>query len=235
MIAQRNQNRGQSCDLHLDQTVSTVPNSVHKTTALSTLSRLPWGHQVTPRLAVGRAGEEAGRLQEDQAGVPAWPPRLATEHGGKGRGAGQCHPKGIWRPESQQQREGRGGPEFKACECQGSNKRDQSERALSVPPQQVLEIRRRSCSRPSQRSRGPRLSHGCKTAVSTLHSHASHPGSALSSPSFHAPEDYSTKGNCPGSRSLVEARPECRQLAARGSHPQHPCVPPGPGRGGPYN
>lgn len=166
MGVQRNQNRGQSCDLHPDQTVSTVPNSARKATALSTLSRFAWGRQVTARLATGWCA--AGMSQEDQAGVPAHPPRLAGEHVGRGRGAGQCHPKGSWRPGSQQQREGRGGPEFKACEGQGSNKRDQSERASSVPPQQGLETWRRSCSRPSQRSvvsgLGPK-SRGNRTAL----------------------------------------------------------------------
>lgn len=86
----------------------------------------------------GHAARGRGRRPwpSTATGCQAW------RQGARGRAVS---PKGQPEARSQQQRESRGGPEFKAREGQGSNKRDQSERASSAPPQQVLEIRRR-CS-----------------------------------------------------------------------------------------
>lgn len=86
--AQRNQKKGQSCDLHPGQTVSTAPNFAFKAAALPTLSHFSLGCQVTARLAVGSAGVEGPcHHRTRQVSLPS-PPALAAKCGGRGWGQG---------------------------------------------------------------------------------------------------------------------------------------------------
>lgn len=118
MGAQRNQDRGQSWDLHPDHTVSTVCFAP-QAPAFCTFRPLVRGCQGTAGLAAGRAGAEASRPQEDGAGVTPSPPHLAAQLGGAEDGQGASS-------------KGRG---RKACEGQGSSQQDQSEGVSSFCPQ----------------------------------------------------------------------------------------------------
>lgn len=89
MGAQRNQNRGQSCDLRPDQPGSTVANSACKAAALSTLSLFAWGCQVIARRATGRAGRQwACGKRTRQASLAIHCDRMPSmEAGGEGHGS----------------------------------------------------------------------------------------------------------------------------------------------------